>query len=144
MKRFFITALLGVTLIGVIAIRTFHRRHSQGLSVGILTTQCSSPVYLNERCRLVRLRIVDDGGLFINDDPESVAGLPSRLADVYYTRNERVLFFDAADSVSYQQVVNAIDIAQSAVPGLRVILITPRTRHECEQLWAPNGGGAAR
>ena len=138
MNRFFFTGLLVAVLIGVIVVRILRRSHSHGLSVGVVTAQCSSPHYL-EALRLLRLRIVDDGGLFINDDPVSAGRLQGRLDELYKVRDERVLFFDASNSVSFQQAVATIEIAQSAVPGLRVILITPRTREECQRLWERPG-----
>ena len=139
MKRFFITASLVAVLLGVIVVRIFRRSHPHGLSVGVVTTQCSSPDY-RLTGRTVRLRIDDDGSLFINTEPVSAGQLPRLLGGIYITRNERVLFFDAGDSVSYQQAVATIDIVQTSVPRLRVILLTPSTREECKPLWEPIRG----
>lgn len=136
MKRFPVTALLVVALLGVIVARILRRSHPQGLSVGVVTTQCRSRDYLDFT---LRLRIDDHRSFFINTDPEPVpAGQLTRLLDdIYKTRAKRVLFFDAGDSVSYQEAVATIDIARSAVPNLRVILVTPSTREECKPLWEP-------
>jgi biopolymer transport protein ExbD len=136
MKRFLITALLVVVLLGVIAVRFFRRSHPQGLSVGVVTTQCSSPAdrFLG---RQVRLRIDDDGSLLINTEPIPAGQLPRLLDGIYRVRNERVLFFDGGNSVSFRQAIATIDNAKSAVPDLKVILITPSTREECQPLWEP-------
>jgi biopolymer transport protein ExbD len=129
MKRFFITALLVLVLLGVIAARIFRHNHSQGLSVGIVVTRCSSP----EQLRMIRLLIENDGGLVINNiEPLTAGRLPRRLVEIYETRWEKVLFIEADDLVSYQQVVAAIDITQAAVPGIKVMLITPSTRKTCD------------
>lgn len=127
MKRFFITALLLLVLLGVIAFRIFRHSHSQGLSVGVVLTRCSSP----EQLRMIRLLIGDDGRLLINNDPISAGEISRRLPDIYEDRWEKVLFLDAGNSVSYQQVVAVIDAVQSAVPPVRVMLITPSTRENC-------------
>ena len=136
MKRYSVTAMLGIVLISLTAFRLMHRNHSRGLFVRIVTTQCSSPNFF-DLGRSIRLRIDGSGSLFINSDPTSSEQVSGRLANVYKTRNERVLFFDASDAVSYQRCVEVINLAQSAVPSLQVVLITPRTRLDCEQLWRP-------
>jgi biopolymer transport protein ExbD len=130
MKRFFITGGLAVILLGVIVIRIFRHSHSQGLSVGIVTTQCGSGGD-DVTNRWIRLLIHDDGSLFINEDPVSAGQLACRLRAIYDTRNERILFVDGGNSLPYQQAIDAIDIARSAEPDLRILLITPSTRRSC-------------
>jgi biopolymer transport protein ExbD len=83
---------------------------------------------------MIRLLIDGDGSFFINNIERVAAErLPRRLADIYETRGEKVLFLEAEDSISYQAVVAAIDTAQSAAPGLKVMLITPSTRESCDR-----------
>jgi biopolymer transport protein ExbD len=130
MKRFLPTALLVVVLLGVIAVRIHHHNHSQGLSVGIVTTECDLKTETITN-RKIRLLIHNDGSLFINRAPVSRRELGCSLYPIYETRNERILFLDASDAASYQQAVEVIDIAQSAVPDLRVLMITPSTRGKC-------------
>ena len=141
MKRFFITALLVVVLLGVIVFRIFRQSHSHGLSVGVVTTQCN-PQDWEITARQLRLRIQDDGSLLINDDPVSPGQLAHRLDLIFKTRFEKILFFEGSDSVSYQDAVAVIDIAQSSVPGLRIILIPPSTRKKCQQLYEQIPGGS--
>jgi len=133
MKRFFVTALLVLVLLGVIAFRTFHHSHhhnsAQGLLVGIVVTRCSSP----EQLRMIRLRVVADGSLCINEQEYLPPGrLGTRLSSIYETRWVKVLFVEADGSASFQQVATAIDIAQTAVPEIKVMLITPSTRDDCD------------
>jgi biopolymer transport protein ExbD len=129
MKRFFITALLASVLLGVIAFRISHHSHGQGLSVGIVVARCSSP----EQLRMIRLQIEDDGSLSIDNNPITAGELSRRLPVTYEDRWEKVLFFEADDSVSYQQVATAIDIVQTAVSGITLTLITPSTRESCDR-----------
>ncbi len=135
MKRWIFRGVLVVILLAITVARVTRQTHSAGLPARIVTTQCMSRIDVIGR--RLRLLIADDGGMFINSDSVPPAQMSARLAEIYSTRNERILFFDAADSVSYQQAVAVLDKLQSAVPGLTVILITPSTRKECEPLWEP-------
>jgi len=128
MRRYFITGLLAAVLLGLIIVRIMSHKHSQGLSVGVVV-HCIEP---DEHLRMIRLRVNSDGSFAINEK-EAVTSdrLSRRLAEIYESRSERLLFFDAADSDTYQEAINAIDLAQTAVPGLSVRLITASTREEC-------------
>jgi biopolymer transport protein ExbD len=102
------------------------------LSVGIVTTQCD-PGDNDVVNRRIRLLIHNDGRFFINEDPGPVSAgeLACRLRAIYDTRNERILFVVGGESLKYQQATDAIDIAQSSEPDLKILLITPSTRRSC-------------
>jgi biopolymer transport protein ExbD len=142
MKRQLTTVVLALVLVATIIFRIFPHKHSQGLSVGVVIARCAddeNPNMSVEDVHLkpIRLRIEDDGSfsiLSIHNEGETVTAglLPKRLAEIYETRSKRTLFFDAGNSVSYQQVIDGIAAAQGAVPRLRVRLITATTRRDCE------------
>jgi biopolymer transport protein ExbD len=128
MKRYLITGVLAVVLLALGVVHIISRRHSHGLSVEVVV-HCIEP---DEHLRMIRLQVNGDGSFAINErEPITAERLSPRLAEIYKSRSERLLFFDAADSGTYQQAISAIDVAQTAVPGLRVMLITPSTREDC-------------
>jgi biopolymer transport protein ExbD len=138
MKRYWRTAVLGLVLLGTTIFRLVPHKHSQGLAVGIVIAHCEEdellkPAVEDAHMKPIRVRVEDDGSFSINQcENVNADRLSQRLADIYQTRLKRTLFFDARDSVSYQQALDAIDAAQGAVPRLRVRLITATTRHSCE------------
>ncbi|MGO8815039.1 MAG: hypothetical protein ACLQVG_10335 [Terriglobia bacterium] len=142
MKRHRTTVILALVLTGTIIFRIFPHKHSVGLSVGVVIAHCEEDEHLtpsveDAHLRPRSLRVEADGSYsilsIVNIKETVTAGqLPKRLAEIYETRSKRTLFFDARDSVAYQQAVDAIDAAEGAVPQLRVRLITATTRHDCE------------
>ncbi len=131
MKRHLITAVLAVVLVCVGAFRVFTRRHSHGVFVGIVTTQCGNQNFEVTPLRL-RLRIREDGSLFIFKEQVSKGQMAQLLADISKTRNEKLLLFDAPDSISYQHALGVIDTAESS-GGWGVLLMTPSTREACRR-----------
>jgi biopolymer transport protein ExbD len=125
-KRYFITGGLVVVLLGVIAVRILRHTHPYGLLVGVVPIK-HSPIDTEVTIRHIRLQIFADGSLFLNLIRVSAGELPRRLNEIYTTRKWRELYVDAGDSISYQQAITAIDMAQSAVPDLKIILITPNS-----------------
>lgn len=131
MKRYLVTGVLILILVGVIALRALRRSHSQGLAVRIVSTQCGDQD-LGIVLRRVRVRIHKEGSLSINHDLISSAELRHRIDDIFLTRNERVVFFDADDSISYQDAIAVVETLQSS-PGVKVLLMTPSTRTACRK-----------
>jgi len=48
----------------------------------------------------------------INSDVVTEAELPDRLARIFAARNDRVIFFDAADGVEFGSAVRVMDVAR--------------------------------
>jgi biopolymer transport protein TolR len=61
----------------------------------------------------------------INQQPVAQGELPSRLADIFADRAQRVLFVKGDDQVSFTQIADVIDIGHAA--GIdQIALMTPR------------------
>ena len=64
--------------------------------------------------------------LKINQDDATWENLETRLADIYKTRAEKVMFVKGDDSLSFSDVAQVIDIAHAADPSLKIGLITAK------------------
>ncbi len=69
--------------------------------------------------RTIVVQLIDRGpalapGLKINQDDAAWDNLQSRLADIYKTRAEKVMFVKGDDNIPFADVANVIDIAHSA------------------------------
>jgi biopolymer transport protein ExbD len=64
--------------------------------------------------------------LALNRQPVVWAELRDRLFDIYKKRAERVLFIKADDGLDFEPVAEAIDLAHSAYPDIKVGLITAK------------------
>jgi biopolymer transport protein TolR len=64
--------------------------------------------------------------LKINQDDVTWENLEGRLADIYKTRAEKVLFVKGDDKLSFSDVAQVIDIAHSADLSMKIGLITAK------------------
>lgn len=69
--------------------------------------------------RTIVVQLIDHGpgqapGLKINQDDATWENLQGRLADVFKTRAEKVMFVKGDDNIPFADVANVIDIAHSA------------------------------
>ena len=64
--------------------------------------------------------------LALNRQPVAWEDLRKRLFDIYKKRAERVLFIKADDGLEFEPVAEAIDLAHSAYPDIKVGLMTAR------------------
>jgi biopolymer transport protein ExbD len=62
----------------------------------------------------------------INQDEIALNDLQNRLADIYKTRAEKVMFVKGDDDLPFQDVAQVIDIAHMADPDIKVGLITAK------------------
>jgi biopolymer transport protein ExbD len=65
------------------------------------------------------VQLIDHGpgqapGLKINQDDATWENLQGRLADIFKTRAEKVMFVKGDDNIPFADVANVIDIAHSA------------------------------
>lgn len=65
-------------------------------------------------------------GLKINQDDVTWETLQGRLADIYKTRAEKVMFVKADNDLPFADVASVIDIAHMADPDVKVGLITAK------------------
>ena len=82
---------------------------------------------VNQRTVVV---VIDQfGGMMINAEPTTQDTLGPRLADIFKSRAERVVFIKGAPELEYQIVAQVIDIAKGA--GIdKVGLMTPEIENE--------------
>jgi biopolymer transport protein TolR len=87
--------------------------------------QKSEPTY-----RTVVVQVLHQSGnkpaLKINQDDVTWENLEGRLADIYKTRAEKVMFIKGDDALSFSDVAQVIDIAHSADPAMKIGLITAK------------------
>jgi hypothetical protein len=67
-----------------------------------------------------------DCSVRINDESVSVTQLARRVTEVFSSRepSDRVLFLAANERLNYEGVMRIVDLAESAVEGLRIGLVT--------------------
>jgi biopolymer transport protein TolR len=68
----------------------------------------------------------DKPALKINQDDATWENLEGKLADIYKTRAEKVMFIKGDDALSFSDVAQVIDIAHSADPAMKIGLITAK------------------
>jgi biopolymer transport protein ExbD len=82
-----------------------------------------------DRTIVVQLLSAGGGGkpaLKINQEDVSWENLQGRLADIYKTRAEKVMFVKGDPDVMFENVAQVIDMAKAADPDMKVGLITAK------------------
>jgi len=74
----------------------------------------------------VVVEVKADHSLAINSDPVKPEDLQSRLADIFKTRAQKVLFVKGDKDLEYRYVAQAIDAAKGADPDMKVGIMTPK------------------
>ena len=68
---------------------------------------------------------VHKGGQFeINKEPQTLAGLPGRLKQIYDPRPDKIIFIKGDPDATFQDIIQAMDISRGA--GVKVIGFTPK------------------
>ncbi len=70
------------------------------------------------------LQVLPDGKFKVNSEDVAAANLHDFLQDVYDGRPNKIIFVKGDPTVTYQDVVSAMDVARGA--GVKVIGIPPR------------------
>jgi biopolymer transport protein TolR len=79
--------------------------------------------------RTIVVQVLRGGGSVvykINQDEVNLNDLQPRLADIYKTRAEKVMFVKGDNDLPFQDVAQVIDIAHMADPDIKVGLITAK------------------
>ena len=79
--------------------------------------------------RTIVVQVLRGGGSVvykINQDEVNLNDLQGRLADIYKTRAEKVMFVKGDNDLPFQDVAQVIDIAHMADPDIKVGLITAK------------------
>ncbi len=74
----------------------------------------------------VVVEVKADHSLAINSDPVKPEDLQNRLADIFKTRAQKVLFVKGDKDLEYRYVATAIDAAKGADPDMKVGIMTPK------------------
>lgn len=69
------------------------------------------------------LVMAEDGSFSINGQPVTRAQMEARFHEIYDNRPAKILFLKVARNRSYQEIVDAMDVARGA--GVQVIGFTP-------------------
>ena len=74
----------------------------------------------------VVVEIKADKSIQINSDPVKPEDLQTRLADIFKTRAQKVVFVKGDKDLEYRYVALAIDSAKGADPDMKVGIMTPK------------------
>jgi biopolymer transport protein TolR len=74
----------------------------------------------------VVVEVKADHSMAINSDPVRAEDLQSRLADIFKSRAQKVLFIKGDKDLEYRYVALAIDAAKGADPDMKVGIMTPK------------------
>ena len=74
----------------------------------------------------VVIEIKADHSMAINTDPVALNNLQSRLADIFKSRAQKVVFVKGDKDLEFRYVAQAIDAAKGADPGMKVGIMTPK------------------
>ncbi|HXE11858.1 MAG TPA: biopolymer transporter ExbD [Bryobacteraceae bacterium] len=74
----------------------------------------------------VVVEIKADHSMTINTDPVKPEDLQARLADIFKSRAQKVVFIKGDKDLEYRYVAQAIDAAKGADPDMKVGLMTPK------------------
>lgn len=74
----------------------------------------SPPPKADELNKTIIVSVDSAGVIKVNQTVTDKAGLGSTLADIFRTRNERVMFVNAHPDLLYQEVVDIIDISKGS------------------------------
>ncbi|HXR76676.1 MAG TPA: biopolymer transporter ExbD [Bryobacteraceae bacterium] len=74
----------------------------------------------------VVIEIKADHSMTINTDPVAAKDLQGRLADIFKSRAQKVVFVKGDKDLEYRYVALAIDAAKGADPDMKVGIMTPK------------------
>lgn len=81
-------------------------------------------VTANQASDQIVLEVLADGSFAVNKEPVTKENLGNRLREIYDPRPDKIIFIKGENSVIYQDVIHAMDVARGA--GVKVIGIPPR------------------
>lgn len=115
------------SLILILILCVFVARRPQpafGLRVPMVKLKQHSPGYVCEDDRLLIVRLMKDGNVWINETAISTEQLRPLLFKIFEYRHERVVYLFAEPSVPYGKFVEFFGQVSSSISGLHVILLT--------------------
>ena len=125
-----IAMLLVLVVLGIRAL--IPRRRFIGVQIRVPTATCSSE--LISEFVPVQFRLLPGGKVLFGHDVQSRGDAMHLLMRIRATRGGKILFFDADDSLSFQEGISVLNDVRAVLPDWRIFVMTPQTRGVCEEL----------
>jgi hypothetical protein len=121
--------------------RWFSRHEAVGIPIRVPSPTCSAE-FMPEFVPLP-FRLLSSHEVLVGDELHSREDAMRLLMRIRATRAGKTLFFDADDSLSFQEGVETLGAVHALLPDWRILVVTPRTRAVCEQFVRSRSGPAA-
>jgi len=125
-----ITPLIDVMLVLLIIFMVITPLTPKGLEALVPQPPKDQQQQADPTDRTIVVQLMSAGGgkpnLKINQEDVSWENLQGRLADIYKTRAEKVMFVKGDPDVMFENVAQVIDMAKAADPDMKVGLITAK------------------
>jgi biopolymer transport protein TolR len=117
------TPMIDVLLVLLIIFMVVQQQLQRGLSLQVPPPTPTDPQPPGPDLPLV-LEVLPGGVYRINQHPVASGSLRQELAELFSSRNRKVLFVKADERVAYRDVVTAVDASRAA--GVAVVGLVPR------------------
>ena len=117
------TPMIDILLVLLIIFMVVQQGMQKGLSVQV--PPIDTEAQLAQNVDQIVLEIQPGGRYAINRQPVEMAQLQAKLAEIFAPRQRKVIFVKGAESISYGEVVFAVDAARAA--GIEVVGLVPRS-----------------
>ena len=117
------TPMIDILLVLLIIFMVVQQGLQKGLSVQVppIQTEETTAQALDQ----IVLEVQPGGRYLLNQQPIPAGALQARLTEVYAPRPRKVIFIQGAESISYGDVVHAVDAARAS--GIEVVGLVPRS-----------------
>jgi biopolymer transport protein TolR len=126
-----VTPLIDVLLVLLIIFLMIQPHHKHGLEAQVPQPPRTNSDPPQERTVVLELKYQQGGPpiVTINQISSTWEELRARIADIYKTRAEKIMFVKGDDKLAFSDVATAIDIAREADRDIRIGLVTRDLQH---------------